>query len=54
MHELDRNIPSDCTDILFHVSSRQVLHLKKTPNGGDFDFEYEGILTPDIEPDAQH
>jgi hypothetical protein len=39
------------TDILFHVSSRQLRHLRKAPSGTDFDFEYEGILTPDIEPD---
>lgn len=40
------------TDILFHISSRQVLHLKKASNNIEFDFEYDGILTPDIEPDA--
>lgn len=40
------------TDILFHLSSRQLPHLKKAPNGSDFEFEYEGLLTPDIEPDS--
>jgi hypothetical protein len=43
---------SQFTDILFHLSSRQLPHLKKAPSGADCDFEYEGVLTPDIEPDT--
>ncbi len=39
------------TDILFHISSRQLPHLKEASSGAGFDFEYEGTLTPDVEPD---
>jgi hypothetical protein len=47
-----QDTPYQMTDIIFHLSSRQARNLREVPNGTeDYEFRYEGILTPDIEPD---
>jgi protein subunit release factor B len=38
-------------DTIFHVSSRQAAHIRKAPEGEQFDFLYDGHLTPDNQLD---
>jgi hypothetical protein len=45
-----KDSPTQLTDIIFNVSSRQIRHLIKTDHA-DYDFAYKGRLSPDIQPD---
>ena len=44
--------PYQRTDILFHLSARQLRHLKKSKNNAEHDVEYEGRLVPDNQPET--
>ena len=39
------------TDILFHLSPRQLRRLQKSERDENYDFQYEGQLMPDSDPD---
>jgi hypothetical protein len=44
--------PYQFTDIIFHLSSQQATHLRKAPDGAEYQFVYQGHLTPDNQPDT--
>jgi hypothetical protein len=44
--------PYQITDIIFHLSSRQAACLKKAPDRAEYDYFYDGHLTPDDDPNA--
>ncbi|HEY2711388.1 MAG TPA: HNH endonuclease signature motif containing protein [Chthoniobacterales bacterium] len=46
-----RDTPFRFTEIIFHISPRQLPHLQRAATGADYDFLYDGVLRPDVEPD---
>ena len=43
--------PGQLTDILFHLSARQLAHLQPAPSGEKYHYRYEGQLQPDNSPE---